>query len=371
MVGDQGPPAAMVEQAVAALPGAAVVTLPQYFSPPWADAVADRTDAVGSALLRFLEAPAHAELPAVNLAPHEGEVAGITYRIQGTGCPLILLPLNLASTQWDALVDRLSARFCTITLGGPELGFVTVLETRGQAWGYVSVVRTLMEEVRLRPGDTILDVGCGSGVLDRWLAHYTQRQHPIVGVDINRYLLREATALAQKEAGLREVLTFRDGRAEALPFPDAHFDVVLSLTVLEEGDADAMLADMVRVTKPGGRVAAMVRAFDIPWVVHAPLPAALKAKAEIPRGFVDARGCADASLGQRFVTAGLTLVKRFPQFTLFDDLGVSIGQFQQAAILGALDPAETAAWHAGVQQAVADGTFSIAQSHHCAVGIKP
>jgi SAM-dependent methyltransferase len=371
IVGDQGAPAAMVRQAVAALPGAAVVTLPQYFSPPWADAVADRTDAVGSALLRFLETPERSELPVVDLAPGEGEVAGITYRVQGRGRPLLLLPLNLASTQWDALVDQLSARFCTITLGGPELGFVTVLETRGQAWGYVSVVRTLIDEVHLRPGDTILDVGCGSGVLDRWLAHYTQRQHAITGVDINRYLLREATALAQKDAGLGAVLTFRAGRAEALPFPDHHFDVVLSLTVLEEGDADAMLADMVRVTKPGGRVAAMVRAFDIPWFVHAPLPPALKTKAEIPRGFVDARGCADASLGKRLLTAGLTQVKMFPQFTLFDDLTVSIGQFQQAAILGALDAAETQEWHAGVRQAVADGTFYIAQSHHCAVGIKP
>jgi len=39
-------------------------------------------------------------------------------------------------------------------------------------------------------------------------------------------------------------------------------DLTLSCTVLEEGDADRMLAEMIRVTKPGGRVAVIVRAID-------------------------------------------------------------------------------------------------------------
>src|SRR5262249_2314288 len=173
IVGDQGAPAAMVQHAVEALPGASVVTLPQYFSPPWADVVADRTSEVGSALMRFLATPHRAGIAAVELRPHEGEVAGITYHIQGTGSPLVLFPLNLASTQWDALFAQLTTRFCTITLGGPALGFMAVLETRGQSWGYRSVVRTLIDEVKLRPGEKVLDVGCGSGVLDRWLVQYT------------------------------------------------------------------------------------------------------------------------------------------------------------------------------------------------------
>jgi SAM-dependent methyltransferase len=361
----------MVQHAVAALPGASVVTLPQYFSPPWADVVADRTSEVGSALLRFLDTPHRAGIAAVELRPHEGEVAGIPYHIQGTGSPLVLFPLNLASTQWDALFAQLTTRFCTITLGGPALGFMAVLETRGQSWGYRSVVRTLIDEVKLRSGEKVLDVGCGSGVLDRWLTQYTQRQNPLVGVDVNRYLLREAIALAQKEGLGEEALAFQEGHAETLPFPDHHFDVVISLTVMEEGNADTMLAEMVRVTKPGGRVAVMVRALDVPWFVNVPVRPELKTKAEIPRGFVGEYGCADASLGKRLLTAGLQHVKMFPQFATFDDLNVSVGEFSQAAILGALNPTETQEWQAGVRQAVEEGTFYIAQSHHCAVGIKP
>jgi ubiquinone/menaquinone biosynthesis C-methylase UbiE len=46
----------------------------------------------------------------------------------------------------------------------------------------------------------------------------------------------------------------QEGNAEALPFRANQFDVTVACTVLEEGDADRMLAELVRVTKPGRRV---------------------------------------------------------------------------------------------------------------------
>ena len=162
-----------------------------------------------------------------------------------------------------------------------------------------------------------LGSGCGSGVLDRWLARYTKQANRIIGVDVNRYLLREATALAMQE-DLADVLKFQEGNAEALPFPDNHVEVAVSFTVLEEGNADRMLAELVRVEKPGGRVAVMVRALDIPWVVNVPLRAELKTKTEIPRGFVGAQGCADASLYRRFHQAELSRVQMWPQFAAFE-----------------------------------------------------
>ncbi len=73
-------------------------------------------------------------------------------------------------------------------------------------------------------------------------ARYTTRANRIIGVDINRYLLREATTLAMQE-GLADTVAFREGDAEVLPFPDDHVDVALSFTVLEEGNADRMLAE--------------------------------------------------------------------------------------------------------------------------------
>ena len=54
IAGDQGRPAAMVRNAVTSLPEATVVWLPGYFSPPWADAVADCTEDVETAFLNIL-----------------------------------------------------------------------------------------------------------------------------------------------------------------------------------------------------------------------------------------------------------------------------------------------------------------------------
>lgn len=369
IAGDQGRPAAMVRDAVTSMPEATVFWLSGYFSPPWADPVADCTTDVETALLNIFsrDKPPKDSTLRGSLS---GAVADITYNIQGAGPPLVLLPLSLASSQWDPLLSRLSTRCQTVTLGGPELGFLAMLESRGRSAGYLSVIRHVMDVVQLQPGEVVLEVGCGSGVLDRWLARYTTQANRIIGVDVNRYLLREATALAMQE-GLGDIIEFREGDAETLPLPDNHVDVALSFTVLEEGNADRMLAELVRVTKPGGRVAVMVRAIDIPLVVNVPLRPELKTKAQIPRGFVGAQGCADASLYRRFHQAGLTHPQIWPQFAASAQPETPQAQFAHGAILGALTDDETQEWHAGMVQAAADGTYFIAQPFHCAVGTKP
>jgi SAM-dependent methyltransferase len=369
IAGDQGRPAAMVRDALASLPEADVVWLPDYFSPPWADVVADCAATVEAVLFKIVSSDPQRQNSVVH-GDMQGTVADIAYRSQGEGPPLVLLPLSLAASQWDPLLSRLSARCRTVTLGGPELGFLAMLESRGRPGGYLGVVQRLVDAVQPRPGEVILEVGCGSGVLDRWLARHTARNNRIVGVDVNRYLLREAKSLALQE-GLGDIVTFQEGDAEALPFPDNHVDVALSFTVLEEGNADRMLAELVRVTKPGGRVAVITRAIDIPLVVNLPLRPELKTKVQIPRGFVDAQGCADASLYRRFRGSGLASVQTWPQLATSADTATPRAQFTHGAILGALTAEETQEWHAAMAQAVADGTYFISQPFHCAVGTKP
>jgi SAM-dependent methyltransferase len=368
IAGDQGRPAAMVRDAAISLPDAEINWLSGYFSPPWADVIADRTAEIEKSLLKVVskeETPENVELH----GGIHGAVAGITYHIQGQGLPLVLLPLSLAPSQWEPLLPCLSERFRTVTLGGPELGFLAILESRGCSAGCLSAIRRIIDVVKPRPGEVILEVGCGSGVLDRWLARYTSGANRIIAVDVNRYLLREAAAIAIKE-GLTDIVSFQEGNAEALPFPDNHVDVALSFTVLEEGNADRMLAELVRVTKPGGRIAVMVRAIDIPLVVNVPVRRELKNKVQTPRGFVGSHGCADASLYRRFREAGVTHTEIWPQFAAFRESNTPQAQFAHGAILGALTAEETQDWHAAMAQAVADGTYFIAQPFHCAVGTK-
>ena len=218
LTGDQGTPAEAISKAMRAHPEASIITLNDYYGHPRADLLTDRAEDIGAAMLAFLARmdQLHAVKP-VRLPAQEGELDGISYRIQGAGAPLVLLPLGLAASQWEPLLPRLSAQYCTLTLGGAILGSVASLEARGRSTGYLGVVRNLIAEIHLHPGETILDVGCGSGVLDRWLARHTGGAHRITAVDIHRTLLREAAALATKE-GLAEHIEFREGNAEVLPF---------------------------------------------------------------------------------------------------------------------------------------------------------
>jgi hypothetical protein len=179
------------------LPGATSLTLREFVSLMWSDVIADRTADIGTALLAFLHRLEQQHpSPVVRLPESEGEVAGLSYLLRGAGPPLVLLPLELAPSQWGPLLPTLSARYGTITLGGAALGIVAVLEARGRG-GYLGVVRSLLDAVQVRPGEVILDVGSGSGVVTRWVTRQTGRANRLVGVDINAYVLREATSLAR------------------------------------------------------------------------------------------------------------------------------------------------------------------------------
>ncbi len=365
--GDQGRPAEEVRRAVQNLSGATVINLNGYFSTNWADVIADRTDTVGSAITAFISGIARRQADrAVTLPESEGEVAGISYSIKGSGVPLVLLPLALAPSQWQPLLPVLNKSYCTITLGGPALGAAAFLEARRP--GYLRVVRSLIDETRLRAGEMVLEVGCGSGVILRWLAEYTHGKNRIVGIDVNRYLLREAATLVHK-AGIQGVIELRDGNAESMPFPDDCFDVTLACTVMEEGDADRMLQECVRVTRPQGRVAVLVRSIDMPGWVNLPLEAALRRKAEAQSGNAQEQGCADASLYSRMYKAGLKQVIAFPQWATFSE-GERL-EYMEERIVATLTAEETAEWRQAKAEAEADGTFFITQPFHCAVGTKP
>ena len=370
VAGDQGPTAEGTVKLLANLPNATSHILRGYEYLPWSDVAAERGAEIGPAMLDFFGRIDRGHpLAVMTLPEQQGEVAGISYRIRGAGPPLVLMPLDLAPAQWEPLIPQLTVQYCTITLSGPALGVVSLLEGRGRSV-YLGVVRTVLDMVRIQPGQVILEVGCGSGVVLREIARRTAGANPIIGMDINPFLLGEAMKLAARE-GLADRITLQEGHAEALPLAANSVDVALSCTVMEEGDADRMLGELVRVTRPGGRVGAIVRALDMPWWANLPLSGALRSKADRP-GLIGAgaaaAGCADASLYNRFQAAGLTELNFFPQLVAVTPMVVA-GMEQQ--ILATLTAAEASEWQEAAAPAKADGTFFIASPHHCAVGTKP
>lgn len=120
-----------------------------------------------------------------------------------------------------------------MTLGGRHLGSIALLEDRARVPTYQAMFRTLIDTIAPEPGEAILDVGCGAGSLDRLLAQRLSGANRITAIDMNPFYLKEAEALAAED-GLVGGVRFVPGSAEALPFPDAAFGAIFSVTVLEE-----------------------------------------------------------------------------------------------------------------------------------------
>ncbi|HML14079.1 MAG TPA: methyltransferase domain-containing protein [Xanthobacteraceae bacterium] len=362
--GDEGLTAEAAERAQARLAAARRHLLREYAAAAWSDVAADRAGEVAGAMTAFLTGfPADAAA----LGGRSGSHAGLSFRIEGSGSPLILLPFFLAPSQWDPALPELTRRFTVILIGGAHVGGVAALEDRARAPSYQAMFRSLVDLMAPEPTSRILDVGCGSGALDRLLAERFAGAR-IDAVDVNPFLLREAAALA---ADFGNRIRFAPGSATALPFADDTFDCVFSVTVLEECDAEKAIAEIKRVTRPGGRIGIVVRAIDLKQWWNPKLPPAIKAKAEVPPQSVAPAGVADASLYPRLARAGLADLVGFPALVTLDDPDGPIWRYREDHVLSQLTAAETEAWHAARAAAQAEGPLLQAHPLHCAVGRKP
>lgn len=99
----------------------------------------------------------------------------------------------------------------------------------------------------------IIDVGCGGG---RNLFYFLRNGYEVFGVDPNPQAVEAVKELSAMLAPENPSQHFEVGVAEALPYPDASFDLVISSAVLhfarDEKHFEAMLNAMFRILKPGG-----------------------------------------------------------------------------------------------------------------------
>jgi ubiquinone/menaquinone biosynthesis C-methylase UbiE len=125
------------------------------------------------------------------------------------------------------------------------------------------IVPALMEEwaprvadaAEIRPGQRVLDVACGTGVLTRAAATRTGPSGAVTGLDLSPRMLEVA-------ARLSPALTWHRGSAEALPFQDESFDAVVSqFGLMFVPDPTLALREMMRVLTRGGRLAVAPRQY--------------------------------------------------------------------------------------------------------------
>ncbi|MBB6097544.1 ubiquinone/menaquinone biosynthesis C-methylase UbiE [Deinobacterium chartae] len=115
--------------------------------------------------------------------------------------------------------------------------------------------RRSLEVLRLAPGDTALDVGCGPGIDTLALAREVGPGGQVLGIDASEAAVQQANRAAEQQ-GCSAWTRHRVGRAEQLPCADASVDAARAERLLQHlSDPAAAIAELRRVLRPGGRVA--------------------------------------------------------------------------------------------------------------------
>jgi ubiquinone/menaquinone biosynthesis C-methylase UbiE len=136
--------------------------------------------------------------------------------------------------RWAKLYDRL-ALWQILTLG------------RG-----VKVWKVMLDKAGLKPGDRVLDVGCGPGSLALKAKERVGQAGEVIGIDASPEMIEVAQEKVQRAS---VQIDFRVEVVERLPFPDNSFDAVLSSLMMHHLPDDVKrqgLAEIRRVLKPGG-----------------------------------------------------------------------------------------------------------------------
>jgi ubiquinone/menaquinone biosynthesis C-methylase UbiE len=111
-------------------------------------------------------------------------------------------------------------------------------------------LRMIVEAAEAGPDDTVLDVACGGGIVVCAFAPHVKHA---TGIDMTPAMLTRARTLAA-EKGVANV-TWQEGDVGCLPWPDGAFTIVVTRFAMHHFlDPAAIMAEMVRVCAPGGRV---------------------------------------------------------------------------------------------------------------------
>lgn len=180
-----------------------------------------------------------------------------------------------------------------------------------------------------RPGERVLDIACGTGVVARKVAPLVGLSGAVSAIDLSPHMLAVAIAAAEQES---LDITWSEGQAEALPYPDASFDLALcQFALMFFTDRSAALKEMHRVLGPSGRV--LLSVFQA--IEHHPFYVALD-KAIGRR--LGSSGVGDIfALGDESEVSGLLAAAGFQQVTIASESMIACFPNPEGFLAGEID----------------------------------
>ena len=131
---------------------------------------------------------------------------------------------------------------------------VTRLETRGKHPSFERMLNEYLDAMQIDTAETVLDIGCGTGVAARAIARRPGFTGRVLGIDLSEALARTATQLAVGE-GLDDRTEFRAGDSRELELADGAFDAMVAHTLLSHvDDPMVVIREAARLVRPGGMI---------------------------------------------------------------------------------------------------------------------
>jgi ubiquinone/menaquinone biosynthesis C-methylase UbiE len=131
-----------------------------------------------------------------------------------------------------------------------------VLELRGRHPEQAAIREAYLDLLGDIAGQRVLDLGCGTGVATRAVARRLGTTGTVTGIDPTPAFVARAEGIAQAEGIVNVTFAVGDGRS--LRFQGGQFDTAIAITVLSHlPERERVLAELVRVVRPGGRILVM------------------------------------------------------------------------------------------------------------------
>ena len=260
-------------------------------------------------------------------------------------------------------------RFDKVDLTGEQAMFFAFLDRTDTLPDVVRRRQRSYELLNLRPGTSVVDVGCGLGTVVRELAARIGPSGVVMGVDVSETMVAEARRRAQRAGA---AVRFHAGGAEQLPIEDGGVQAYYAERLFQHlSNPQVALGEALRVLAPGGRVVLV----DQDWDSFMLDSDDLELSRRIHRVFADS--LVNGTVGRQFrrllLDAGFVAVEVFAETVTCAEAGqyaFLVDVLAKNARAAGMDGSQVDAWAAEQHRLVAEDRFFMAMTHFVATGTR-